>query len=150
MIRTAPEGRWFIAGAWAIALVLLIVAVRTGSTAWWIVAVLWLALSLWVVAFFRDPERAWSIGERMVLAPADGKVVSMVETDEPAFHRRPGAPDLDLHERLRLPREPLPGERHRRVPALQPGQVRPRGGGEVEPRQRAVVGGRRPPPRARC
>ncbi len=86
MIRTAPEGRWFIAGAWAIALVLLIVAVRTGSTAWWIVTVLWLALSIWVVAFFRDPERAWSIGERMVVAPADGKVVSVVETDEPAFH----------------------------------------------------------------
>ena len=86
MIRTAPEGRWFIAGAWAIALVLLIVAVRTGSTPWWIVTVLWLALSVWVVAFFRDPERAWSIGERMVVAPADGKVVSVVETDEPAFH----------------------------------------------------------------
>jgi phosphatidylserine decarboxylase len=86
VIRTAPEGRWFIAGAWAIALVLLIVAVRTGSTAWWIVTVLWLALSIWVVAFFRDPERAWSIGERMVVAPADGKVVSVVEADEPAFH----------------------------------------------------------------
>ena len=85
MIRTAPEGRWFIAGAWAIALPLLIVAARTGSVAWWAVTVVWLALSVWVVAFFRDPERAWSIGERMVVAPADGKVVSVVETDEPAF-----------------------------------------------------------------
>ncbi len=85
MIRTAPEGRWFIAGAWAIALVLLIVAARTGSAAWWVVAAVWLALSVWVIAFFRDPERAWSIGERMVVAPADGKVVSVVETDEPAF-----------------------------------------------------------------
>jgi phosphatidylserine decarboxylase len=85
VIRTAPEGRWFIAGAWAIALVLLIVAARTGSAAWWVVAAVWLALSVWVIAFFRDPERAWSIGERMVVAPADGKVVSVVETDEPAF-----------------------------------------------------------------
>jgi phosphatidylserine decarboxylase len=89
MIRTAPEGRWFIAGAWAIALVLLVVAARTGSPLWWIVAAAWLALSVWVVAFFRDPERAWSIGERMVVAPADGKVVSVVETDEPAFHGGP-------------------------------------------------------------
>jgi phosphatidylserine decarboxylase len=86
MIRTAPEGRWFIAGAWAIVLVLLVLAVRTGSVTWWVVTAVWLALSVWVVAFFRDPERAWSIGERMVVAPADGKVVSMVETDEPAFH----------------------------------------------------------------
>ena len=85
MIRTAPEGRGYIAGAWTIALVLLIVAVRTGSVAWWVVTVVWLALSAWVVAFFRDPERAWSIGERIVVAPADGKVVSVMETDEPAF-----------------------------------------------------------------
>jgi phosphatidylserine decarboxylase len=86
MIRVAPEGRWFIAGAWAIALVLLIVAAGRESVGWWVVAGAWLALSIWVVAFFRDPERAWSIGERMVVAPADGKVVSVVETDEPSFH----------------------------------------------------------------
>jgi phosphatidylserine decarboxylase len=86
VIRTAPEGRWFIAGAWAIVLLLLVVAVRTGSVVWWTVTAVWLALSVWVVAFFRDPERAWSVGERMVVAPADGKVVSVVETDEPAFH----------------------------------------------------------------
>jgi phosphatidylserine decarboxylase len=85
VIRTAPEGRGYIAGAWTIALVLLIVAVRTGSVAWWVVTVVWLALSAWVVAFFRDPERAWSIGERIVVAPADGKVVSVADTDEPAF-----------------------------------------------------------------
>lgn len=86
MIRTAPEGRWFIAGAWAIALVLLIVAARAGSPLWWVMAAAWILLSVWVVAFFRDPERAWSVGERLVVAPADGKVVSVVETDEPAFH----------------------------------------------------------------
>jgi phosphatidylserine decarboxylase len=85
VIRIAPEGRRFIAGAWAIAIVLVIVAVRAGSTLWWIVAAAWLAISVWVVAFFRDPERAWSIGERMVVAPADGKVVGVLETDEPAF-----------------------------------------------------------------
>jgi phosphatidylserine decarboxylase len=86
VIRTAPEGRWYIAGAWAIAIVLVIVAVRAGTPLWWVVAAAWLALSVWVVAFFRDPERAWSIGERLVVAPADGKVVSVLETDEPAFH----------------------------------------------------------------
>ncbi len=85
MIRTAPEGRWFIVSAWAIALVLVLVALRAGSPGWWVATVVWLALSVWVVAFFRDPERGWASGERLVVAPADGKVVSVVEVDEPAF-----------------------------------------------------------------
>ena len=62
MIRTAPEGRWFIVGAWAIALVLLVLAARSGAPGWWIGAGLWAALAVWVVAFFRDPERPWASG----------------------------------------------------------------------------------------
>ncbi|HEY8256852.1 MAG TPA: phosphatidylserine decarboxylase family protein [Gemmatimonadales bacterium] len=85
MIRTAPEGRWFIIGAWAVAVLLLVVAVRSGGLGWWIVAGIWTALAVWVVAFFRDPERSWTRGPGLVAAPADGKVVSVVETDEPAF-----------------------------------------------------------------
>lgn len=85
MIRTAPEGRWFIAGAWVIAVALLGAALRLATPGWWVAAVLWLALAVWVVAFFRDPVRAGQRGDRLILAPADGKVVSIVETDEPAF-----------------------------------------------------------------
>ncbi|HUR93227.1 MAG TPA: phosphatidylserine decarboxylase family protein [Gemmatimonadales bacterium] len=85
MIRTAPEGRWFIVGAWVLALALIAVAVRSGAVGWTIIAALWFALAVWVVAFFRDPERAWASGERLIVAPADGKVVSVVEVDEPAF-----------------------------------------------------------------
>ena len=85
MIRTAPEGRWFIVGAWVIALVLLLAALRFASPGWWIACLLWWALAIWVVAFFRDPERSGQRGECLLLAPADGKVVSVLETDEPAF-----------------------------------------------------------------
>ena len=85
MIRTAPEGRWFIVGAFAIALALWLAVVRWPTPGWWAVAVLWTILAIWVVAFFRDPERRGERGERLILAPADGKVVAVVETEEPAF-----------------------------------------------------------------
>ena len=84
MIRTAPEGRWFIIGAWAVALALSgrrsRERRRDGSS-----AAIWGILAIWVVAFFRDPERPWSRGERLIVAPADGKVVSVIEVEEPAF-----------------------------------------------------------------
>jgi phosphatidylserine decarboxylase len=85
MIRTAPEGRWFIVGAWVIALALWLAAVRWPTPGWWLAAVAGTALAIWVVAFFRDPERSGERGERLILAPADGKVVGIVETEEPAF-----------------------------------------------------------------
>jgi phosphatidylserine decarboxylase len=85
VIRTAPEGRWFIAASWVIALALWFGVFRFRSPGWWIAAVLATVLAVWVVAFFRDPERGGQRGDRLVLAPADGKVVSIVETDEPAF-----------------------------------------------------------------
>ena len=85
MIRTAPEGRWLIAGAWVIALALLLAAARSGAVGWWVVAGVWTLLAVWVVAFFRDPERAWTKGDRLVVSPADGEVVSLLEVEEPAF-----------------------------------------------------------------
>lgn len=87
MIRTAPEGKPFIVGAWVIAAVLALVALRSGNSCWWIAAALWLPIAIWVVAFFRDPPRDGPRGERILIAPADGKVVSIVEIDEPLFLR---------------------------------------------------------------
>jgi phosphatidylserine decarboxylase len=79
VIRTAREGRWFIIAALVIFIVLLI------SRYWWF-ALLWLPIAIWVIAFFRDPQRTGDRGETLVIAPADGKVVSVLQTHEPAFH----------------------------------------------------------------
>jgi phosphatidylserine decarboxylase len=80
VIRTAPEGRWFIVGAFVILAILLV------SRYWWF-ALLWLPIAIWVVAFFRDPTRTGDRGEKLVIAPADGKVVSVLKLEEPSFHR---------------------------------------------------------------
>jgi phosphatidylserine decarboxylase len=86
-MRTAPEGKWFIVGAWAIAAALLMLAILRGDVRWWLAAAVWILVSGWVIAFFRDPERQWTRGDKVIVAPADGKVVSVVEVDEPAFFK---------------------------------------------------------------
>jgi phosphatidylserine decarboxylase len=84
-MRTAPEGLWFIVGAWLVALGLIGAALRSDSRLLWIACACWVVLAVWVIAFFRDPERSGQRGDGLILAPADGKVVSLVETEEPAF-----------------------------------------------------------------
>ena len=42
-------------------------------------------LAIWVIYFFRDPERTGQRGEQFVVSPADGKVVQITEVEEPAF-----------------------------------------------------------------
>jgi phosphatidylserine decarboxylase len=42
-------------------------------------------VAIWVAYFFRDPERTGERGERLVIAPADGRVVQVTEVDEPDF-----------------------------------------------------------------
>lgn len=76
--RVAPEGWPFIAAAWLIAAIL-------ARFAPWYAAVLWAPIAIWVIAFFRDPVRQGPRGENLVIAPADGEVVSVVTVDEPDY-----------------------------------------------------------------
>lgn len=48
-------------------------------------ATIFVLLAVWVAYFFRDPERTGERGPHVVIAPADGKVVQVMEVDEPAF-----------------------------------------------------------------
>ncbi len=77
-MRVAPEGRPFILAAWVVLAVL--VALRV-----WPAALAWLPIAVWVVAFFRDPARPGPRGDGLVIAPADGLVVSVREIHEPDF-----------------------------------------------------------------
>jgi phosphatidylserine decarboxylase len=83
-VRVAPEGWVFLLIGWSVALVTTWASLRWGGW-WWVLEVVILALAVWLVVFFRDPVRPGPRGDALVVAPADGKVVSALETDEPAF-----------------------------------------------------------------
>ncbi|HTI04294.1 MAG TPA: phosphatidylserine decarboxylase family protein [Gemmatimonadales bacterium] len=76
-MRIAPEGWPFIAAAWIVTIAALF---------WlWPLGVILGIVALWVVAFFRDPIRPGPRGDKYVLAAAEGRVVHVIETDEPMY-----------------------------------------------------------------
>ena len=77
-MRVAKEGWPFILGFWA-------VLAAFWFLHWMIAFWIWVPVAVWCVAFFRDPERTGERGPNVVIAPADGKVVSIVDVDEPTF-----------------------------------------------------------------
>src|SRR3989337_3015112 len=44
-------------------------------------------LTLLVLNFFRDPERSVPAGDRLIIAPADGKIISIGRVVEPEYIR---------------------------------------------------------------
>lgn len=83
-MRMAPEGWPFIAIGWGLVALVAVAALRWNSW-WWGLEVPLVPLAVWLLVFFRNPERTGPRGDRVVIAPADGRIVSVVETDEPAF-----------------------------------------------------------------
>ena len=81
----AREGFPFILGAAALSVIAFAFAVSRRSWPLWLLAFGLVVLTIYVAYFFRDPERTGARGDRLVVSPADGKVVLITEVDEPAF-----------------------------------------------------------------
>jgi phosphatidylserine decarboxylase len=84
-MKVAREGVIFIVIAWVLALGALYMGASRQSLGWYIGAVPLVIIALWVVYFFRDPERTGDRGEHLVVSPADGLVVMVTDVVEPSF-----------------------------------------------------------------
>lgn len=78
----ASEGYPFIGGAAFVTVVFAILG-------WGFLTVVCLALTGFVAWFFRNPERVPPVGEKKVVAPADGRVIFVGEVTEPRCGEEP-------------------------------------------------------------
>ncbi len=83
-MRIAPEGWPFIGIGLALTAALAVVAWSWPGLAMALPLVA-AVLTVWVVAFFRDPARPGPRGDRMVVAPADGRILSVATVEEPMY-----------------------------------------------------------------
>ena len=81
----AREGLSFIAIAAIVAIGSFGIALSRRSWPLWLLAFALTLVALWVAYFFRDPQRLGERGERLVISPADGKVVMITEVNETEF-----------------------------------------------------------------
>jgi phosphatidylserine decarboxylase len=77
-MRIAPEGWPFITAA-------LVIALALAGFRLWLPFGAWMLITIWVIAFFRDPLRPGPRGDKLVIAPADGKVISIVPMAESTY-----------------------------------------------------------------
>ncbi|ARA91776.1 phosphatidylserine decarboxylase [Rhodothermaceae bacterium RA] len=88
----AREGYPLIAAALALSIALFLVGHRLGGPWEWSLILLGVAALGFTLYFFRDPKRVpppEAAGGRTLLAPADGKVVEVRETQEPLYLKGP-------------------------------------------------------------
>jgi phosphatidylserine decarboxylase len=72
--QTLLEARWIL-------LILASIGVAVSFVSMWL-SLIFLALFLFTIAFFRDPNRPVPAGPNLIVAPADGRVRDIVELDE--------------------------------------------------------------------
>jgi phosphatidylserine decarboxylase len=84
-VNFAREGLSFIVIAALVAAGVFGLALARRSWPLWLLAFALALIALWVAYFFRDPVRSGERGDRLVIAPADGKIVMITEVNEPTF-----------------------------------------------------------------
>ena len=67
-MRMAPEGWPFLAIGWGVAALGAWATLRWGGW-WWVIESVVLVLAVWLLVFFRNPERTGPRGDRYVIAP---------------------------------------------------------------------------------
>ena len=72
-----PEGRKFV--AIAVGITILLGFILHLPVFGWLMA----GISVWVAAFFRDPERTTPVGEGLIISPADGMVCAIAQVELP-------------------------------------------------------------------
>ncbi|NND73140.1 MAG: phosphatidylserine decarboxylase family protein [Rhodothermales bacterium] len=83
----APEGYGIIVTVTAVALVLTAVGFWIGGIARLPLAVIALALVIFTLYFFRDPARTSPVDDgTLLLAPADGKVIEIVDVEHESLY----------------------------------------------------------------
>lgn len=75
MVKLAPEGYPFI-------FFFAVLAIATLFFGNFVLTAVPFSLALFMIFFFRDPERKLQEGRDIIYAPADGKVIAIKETDE--------------------------------------------------------------------
>jgi len=81
----AKEGLNIIFFSLILTIVFFLLSVLTRSKIFSGITVLFVGITLFIVFFFRDPERKITQGEGIVLSPADGKVVEIASFSENGF-----------------------------------------------------------------
>jgi len=81
----AKEGYTIIATTAGISLALSIIGYWMGNRWSWVLYILAIVIMLFVLNFFRDPERTTPVGNDFLIAPADGKIVQIVQLENATY-----------------------------------------------------------------
>ena len=80
-MRLAPEGRIIVLPLFLLTGLILYLTVSMG-TSFTLVGIAF-GLLVFCLNFFRDPVRNVPAGKNLIMAPADGKIVKLIEVDDP-------------------------------------------------------------------